>query len=558
MEILTVKNLNFKYQNTNSKSLNNITFSINFGEFIVVCGQSGCGKTTLLKMLKKELTPFGEKSGDIIYMGEKIDEIDLKKSASEIGYVQQNPEAQIVTDKVWRELAFSLENLGYPSSVIRRKTGEMASFFGIQDWFRKDTATLSGGQKQLLNLASVMAVSPRLIILDEPTSQLDPISANDFIAALQKLNRELGVTIILAEHRLEEIFPIADRVIVMDSGKIIEYDTPKNVGQSLKNHNMSYAMPSAVRIFHGLNVDDACPLTAKEGREFLSNHFTNEVDTLDIKPYEHNEKIAIEAENVYFRYEKNSKDVLRDFNLKVYVGENFCILGGNGTGKTTALNVMTRLFKPYSGKIFIKGKNIKKYTGNTLYKHNIALLPQNPQTVFIKKTVYEDLKEICKVMEYSKEDIENNIKNISVKLGIDHLLNNHPYDLSGGEQQKAAIAKMLLLKPRILFLDEPTKGIDAFAKKTLISIFEQLKSCGITVITVTHDIEFAALCADRCALFFDGDIISVDTPNLFFSNNSFYTTSANRISRHMYKNTISCDDVIKMCNINSNIYNKEV
>lgn len=557
MEILAAKNVSFTYPNTNCKAIDNITFGIKSGDFVLICGQSGCGKTTLLKMLKKELSPFGEKSGDIKYMGKNIEELDLKTSASEIGYVQQNPEAQIVTDKVWRELAFSLENLGYDSSVIRRKTGEMASFFGIQDWFRNDTATLSGGQKQLLNLASVMAVSPKLVILDEPTSQLDPIAANDFIAVLQKLNRELGITVILAEHRLEEVFPIADKVMVMDKGRIIAYDTPQNVGQHLKNHNMSYAMPSAVRIFHKLGINDTCPLTVKEGRDLLSKHFINKFDTLNVAPYNHSSELAVEAKNVYFKYEKNLPDVLMDFNLKVYTGENFCILGGNGTGKTTALNVITNLIKPYSGKVLIKGKNIKKYGSESLYKNNIALLPQNPQTVFIKKTVYEDLEEICKVMEYSKEDAERNIRDITEILEINKLLDRHPYDLSGGQQQKAALAKVLLLKPQILFLDEPTKGIDAFAKQDLMRVLKNLKNQNITVITVTHDIEFAALCADRCGLFFDGGIISADTPNAFFSNNSFYTTSANRISRHMYKNAISCEDVVKMCTINSKGYTKE-
>lgn len=554
MDILHIEDLRFQYPDTEKAALDGISFSVKAGECIVICGESGCGKTTLLKMLKRELSPHGQKSGSIRYNGVEQTALDDRTAACEIGYVLQNPESQVVTDKVWHELAFGLESLGFPTDVIRRRVSEMASYFGIQTWFRKDTNELSGGQKQMLNLASIMVMQPKVLILDEPTSQLDPIAAADFIGTLQKLNRELGLTILLVEHRLEEVFPVADRVMMMEQGKILLFDRPEKVGAQLRdmgeNHHMLAGLPSAVRIFHALEVEAPCPLTVKEGRDFLSAHFGNAVDRLAIPPYTHREKTALEMKNVWFRYERDLPDVLRGVTFSVYEGEIFCLLGGNGTGKTTTLSVLAGLHKAYRGQVLVGGRRIGEYKGGTLYRRNVALLPQNPQTVFLKKTVREDFEEICKAMEYDKEEQRARIEETAGKLGILHLLDKHPYDLSGGEQQKAALAKMLLLEPRVLLLDEPTKGIDAYAKETLSGILKGLKAEGITLVLVTHDVEFAALNADRCALFFDGEITSIDTPAAFFSDNTFYTTAANRIARHLYKNAVSCEDVAALCRLN--------
>ncbi|GAA0675385.1 MULTISPECIES: ABC transporter ATP-binding protein [Clostridium] len=554
MEILRIENLSFRYAGAKKVALDNISFSINSGDFVVICGESGCGKTTLLKLLKRELAPYGEKKGKIIYRGINQSELDERTSTCDIGYVLQNPENQVVTDKVWHELAFGLENLGYPTEIIRRRVSEMASYFGIQTWFRKNTSELSGGQKQMLNLASIMVMQPKILILDEPTSQLDPIAAADFIGTLQKLNKELGLTIILVEHRLEDVFPIADKVMLLEEGNILLFDFPDQVSSKLRKingeHKMLTGLPSAVRIFHGLDVEGACPLTVKDGRNFLEENYDAKINTLDIIPYCHSERIVLEMKNIWFRYERDLPDVLRGVTFSVYEGETFCILGGNGTGKTTTLNVLAGINKAYRGKTLVQGKKISEFKGNSLYRHNIALLPQNPQMVFLKKTVLDDFQEICKIMEYENSEKEALIQDVSNKLGILHLLDCHPYDLSGGEQQKAALAKMLLLKPKILLLDEPTKGIDTYSKQSLSLILKDLKKEGITIVIVTHDIEFAAINADRCALFFDGEITSIDTPTAFFADNNFYTTAANRIARNLYKNAITCDDVVKLCKMN--------
>ena len=567
MELLSVRDLTFTYPKQRAMTgeagpaLDHVSFSVEEGEFIVLCGESGCGKTTLLKLLKRELSPHGEKSGEIFFHGIRQEELSEAEAACQIGYVLQNPENQIVTDKVWHELAFGLENMGVPTQVIRRRVAEMACFFGIDDWFRKKTTELSGGQKQLLNLASIMVMQPKLLILDEPTSQLDPIAASDFINTLQKINKDLGLTILMTEHRLEEVFPAADRVLVMDHGKLLLAEPPAQAGRDLKridqNHRMLCGLPSAVRIYHGLDAEeDGCPLTVREGRAFLEKNYENRIRSLSGLKEKNggspvtDRPIAMRMKEVCFRYEKDSPDVLDGAALTLYEGEIISLLGGNGAGKTTLLSVIAGTNRPYHGKIEIFGKRIGTYKGNELYVRTLASLPQNPQTVFLKMTVREDYEEIGTVMGYGKEELEREIQAMAELLGITHLLDHHPYDLSGGEQQKAAIGKVLLLKPRLLLLDEPTKGIDAWSKKQLGKLLNQLKAQGLTVLMVTHDVEFAAEVSDRCGLFFDHEITSLDTPDEFFGSNQYYTTAANRISRSLYDNAVTCDEVIALCKAN--------
>jgi len=445
-------------------------------------------------------------------------------------------------------LAFGLENLGLPTEVTRRRVGEMASYFGIQDWFRKRTDELSGGQKQLLNLAAVMVMQPKVLILDEPTSQLDPIAASEFLATLQKLNRELGLTVILAEHRLEEVFPDADRVLLMDGGRILLCDAPERIGAALPaGHPMRAGLPSAVRIFQSLHIPDRCPLTVREGRDFLERHFGSRGGMLPEPEYRHGEAVAVELKNVWFRYERDLPDVLRGTSMQVYAGELYAVLGGNGTGKTTMLQVIAGIGKAYRGKVLVDGRLIREYRGNSLYHGLLALLPQNPQTVFIRDTVRADFYEILEAHGVPKQEREKRVSEAAARFGIAHLLDRNPFDLSGGEQQKCALAKVLLTEPRILLLDEPTKGIDAGAKQVLRDILTRLKADGMTLLMVTHDVEFAAETADRCALFFDGEILSADTPSRFFGGNTFYTTAANRMARTLCPNAVTCGQVVRFC-----------
>ena len=537
METFEIRNLSFTYPEQPCPALDNITLSVKSGEFLVLCGPSGCGKSTLLRQLKTVLAPHGTKSGEILFEGKPLSETDRRTQSQRIGFVLQSPEDQIVTDKVWHELAFGLESLGYDTPAIRRRVAEMASFFGIQTWFYKPVTELSGGQKQLLNLASVMVLQPSVLILDEPTSQLDPIAASDFLAALGRINRELGTTVILTEHRLEETFPLAVRVAVMDKGKLLCTGTPSEVGAALKEagHSMFLAMPTAMRVWAAVEDDSSCPVTVREGRDWLSG-FSQKNELCEVPPertYTYAPETIMECSELWFKYEKELPDTVKGLSLRVQKGEFLALLGGNGTGKTTSLKLLAGILKPYRGDVAVCG--------------SIGVLPQNPQALFVKKTVREDLYEILSGRKLPREIQAVKVYHITEICRLNGLLDRHPYDLSGGEQQRAALAKVLLLEPDILMLDEPTKGLDAEFKQAFAEILQLLLSQGVTVLMVSHDIEFCAKYAHRCALFFDGSIVTEATPRKFFSGNSFYTTSANRMARSMLPEAITPEDVIFAC-----------
>ena len=569
MEILRVDGLKFSYPNQLKKALNNINFSIDEGDFVLICGESGCGKSTLLRHLKPELSPHGQVSGDIYYYSQKINDYSSKQIASEIGYVLQNPDSQIVTDKVWHELAFGLENMGLDTQSIRLRVAEMASFFGIQGWFRKNVNDLSGGQKQLLNLASIMAMQPKILILDEPTSQLDPIAAKDFIDTLVRINKELSTTIIMTEHNLEDIYSVCDKVIVMEDGKVICNDTNYKVADILsgdKNHKMFKSLPTPSKIYNQLNgyLEGAnkSPLTVKDCRQWLNDSMdevtiTKLDDTeTEINIDEKDREIAIELKDVYFQYNKISEPTIRDLSFKVYKGEIYSILGGNGTGKSTTLSLVARQRKPQRGKIFINNIEMKKYNNKSLYENNLALLPQNPQSLFVFETVREDLEEVLILQNKDREYIDKEVKRVSKLLDIEHLLEHHPYDLSGGELQRAGMAKVMLLNPKIILLDEPTKGLDAYCKEEIGKMLMKLRDMGVTIVVVSHDIEFSARYSDRCAMFFDGSIVSEGTPREFFLGNNFYTTVSNRIARNIFEDTLIHEDVVSLCKKNIELKTK--
>ncbi len=552
MGLFTIQNLNFTYPGQEKPALSNISFQVEPGEFIIICGKSGCGKTTLLRHFKTAMMPYGSREGKVLFQGEDLEQVSIRKQASEIGYVLQNPDHQIVTDKVWHELAFGLENLGYEQEVIRLRVAEMASYFGIQNWFYKGVEELSGGQKQLLNLASVMAMQPVALILDEPTSQLDPIAAGDFLSTIKKINRDLGTTVIMIEHRLEEVFYQADRVLVLEDGKKLFFDTPRQVGKQLKGKDLFLAMPAPLQIYEGVKQEGECPLTVREGRNWLGeickNPSVTEVRRIEKEEPDLTAEPVIRLKDIWFRYEKQLPDVIRGLTMEVKKGELYCILGGNGTGKTTTLSLISGICKPYRGKVWIKGKETKKYKRNELFQGILAALPQNPQCLFVKDTVEEDLYEI--LTPEQKKDKEKRIETVVEETQIGHLLKMHPYDLSGGEQQRAALAKVLLLNPEVILLDEPTKGMDGYYKKKLADIFLNLKKKGITILMVSHDIEFCASYGDVCAMFFDGGIVMEQDARTFFSGNSFYTTAANKMARQVFPDAVTVKDVIELCRAN--------
>ncbi len=537
MELLKVEDLTFSYPNRSVKALKNISFTVEKGDFIALCGASGSGKTTLLRLLKPELSPLGELSGRISFRRRPPEAVSPREIAQKIGYVAQRPEQQIVTDKVWHELAFGPENLGMKPDVIRRRVAETASFFGIGEWFERDTASLSGGQKQLLNLAAVMVMSPEILLLDEPTAQLDPIAASDFISAVVKLSRELSLTVIISEHRLEEIIPAANKLMALENGSLLEFgEVRAAVGRLCSHSGLDSGMPTAARIFHGLGKSGECPLAVREGRDLIEKEFAGGIRRLERGEYRRSPLPALEMKDIFFRYGRELPDVLRGLTLTVREKEIFCLLGGNGSGKSTALSAAAGIIKPYSGSIRVFGKKLRGYKDGSLYRNCLTLLPQDVQTVFLHNTVREELAEL-----ETPEDLP---------FDISPLLDSHPYDLSGGEQQLAALAKVLGTRPRLLLLDEPTKGLDAQAKENTAKLLKKLRDGGMTILAVTHDVEFAALCADRCALFFRGEVVSEGVPHEFFSENSFYTTAANRITRGFYEEIATVAEAVEICRLN--------
>ena len=449
MAFLAVENLTFTYPGRKEPAIKNVSFFAEKGEFVLVCGATGSGKSTLLRLLKRELAPLGEKSGWVALSGVNQDLLSDTDAAYRIGYVMQRPEQQLVTDKVWHELAFGLENMNLPRAAIARRVSEMAAYFGIEEWYDKNVNDLSGGQKQLLNLASVMVMQPEILILDEPTSQLDPIAASEFIQTVKKLNRDFALTVLITEHRLEEVVPVSDKMIVLDQGKVLYSDAPEiTIAKLSPDSPLLLSMPAAARLYHALSEKGICPIEIKDGRRMIEENYSNEIRMLSDPAPAPETAPALSFKDVYFRYERHGRDILSGVSFTVHTGEIYAILGGNGSGKTTTLSVASALLKPYAGKVTVFGKPVREYKNQSLYRECLTMLPQDVQTVFLANTVREELKGA----EYGMS---------LLPIDFTRYFDMHPYDLSGGEQQLLALARVLSTKPKLLLLDEPTKGVDA-------------------------------------------------------------------------------------------------
>ena len=577
--IFDIYKFSFAYPDGNDESgrtylpdaLRDTELHVRQGEFVVILGRSGCGKTTLLRQLKPSVTPVGKKKGQIIFDGKDICSLDDRMAASQIGFVWQDVNAQLVTDKVWHELAFGLESLGYNNGYVRRRVAEMGSFFGLGDIFHRKVMELSGGQKQLVNLASVMAMSPKALVLDEPTSQLDPIAANDFINSLVRINRELGTTIIMTEHRLEDVLPVCNRSVVMENGRIIYDGDVRGFAESVRtkriDRGLYLSMPASVQIYMGLEKDSGkqLPLTVPDAREWLVdydrkfrenggapvvpeiqnrgadegvNGSENQADNAAVDKGDkkrgavngqkdagcrEEHPVVCSLDEVSFRYERNTGDVLRQVSLDIYANEILMINGSNGCGKSTMLSLIANLYSPYSGKLRI-AKNLR--TG---------MLPQNPELLFTRRSVRDELidandrQQLAEIVRFCR---------------LEELLDRHPYDLSGGEKQRLGLAKVLIADPDILLMDEPTKGLDNGFKMQLADMLRKLQKRGKTIVVVSHDIEFCAVAGDRVALLFDGEVAMVGDVRSYMSDNNFFTTAASRISRNILDGAVTVREVL--------------
>lgn len=606
MEQIKVHNLTFAYEGAEENCLRDVSFSVEKGEMVLLIGPSGCGKTTLLRHLKREYTPCGNREGSVGFQGQLFEEMDERSQAAKIGFVGQNVEAANATDKVWHELAFGLEGLGYAQKVMQRRVAEITAFFGLEDIYYASVDTLSGGQKQLVALASVMVMEPELLVLDEPTSQLDPVAAGDFLRMLQKINQELGTTIIMTEHRLEESFSLCDRVLVMEQGRLVFDGSPCGaVAQLYGQQNCMYkAMPTAARLFMEMEDEErksagmeenTIPLNIGRGAGWLKD-FCERRKADDTKKRlrgfekKNNPEYALQGDELWFHYEGSDKDVLKACNISLEKGKVTALLGGNGTGKSTLLHVLAGHEKNYQGKIRCGNREKdygekgscesqekhweeKKRHGNR-EKLTIGMLPQNPQAMFAKHTVYQELLSVSekvdgvqKLSDASEKvdgvqklsgvsekraglNVSEKIDSVVELFGLQNLLERHPFDLSGGEMQKLGLAKLLLADYDILLLDEPGKAMDFAAKEEMGKLLLRLAENGKTILLVSHDVEFCARFAQRCGLFFDGHVVSVEESKDFFRQNVFYTTAIRRICKDEIPEAVVFEDVTDFFGLN--------
>ncbi len=528
MALLDVQHLTFAYPGQGEPVLSGLSFQVEAGSFTTLCGPSGCGKTTLLRLLKPELRPNGSCSGDIQWEGAPLSGLDRRRSAQDIGFVQQSPDNQLVTDQVWHELAFGLESLGKPQGEIRRRTAEIAAFFGLEPLFHRPVHRLSGGQKQLVNLAAALTAGPKLLILDEPTSQLDPGAASAFLETLHRVNQELGITVLLCEHRLEHAFSLSTQVIVLEEGRLLCHGTPQAVGRTLcrMRHPMAAMLPAPMEIYACVPNALPCPASVAQGRLWLQR-YAKDHPLAPVEP-EAEEAPAgepcLDCRDVWFGYAPG-QPVLRGLSLSLYPGQILALVGQNGSGKSTALSLLAGLRQPERGEIHAAGK--------------VAAVPQDPQVLFQHNTLGADLAQVCRDSAQVEE--------MAKLCRVGNLLDRHPYDLSGGEQQRAALAKVLLTRPKILLLDEPTKGLDGGSKKILAALLRDLGQAGAAIVLVSHDMEFCARYASRCSLLAQGTASPPAPPRRFFSGNLFYTTAVSRMTRGILPGAVTPEDVIRSC-----------
>ena len=528
MEIARVEDLIFRYNGSEGFALDGISLTVNRGELLLLAGASGSGKSTLLHILKPVLRPVGKLEGSVRLFGKDASELSEREAAAKIGYVGQSPDEMIVTDKVWHELAFTAENLGLSRSETSRRIGETAEFFGLSELLDRDCDSLSGGQKQLLALASACVCTPELLLLDEPLEQLDPISANSLISAVLRLNRELGVTVIMSEHCIDEAFSIADRAVILSKGRTVFEAAPDNLGNTAFDSEVYPFLPTSARIWQATGCEGKCPVKLPEAREWLDSIVDKrKVKELDIPDAPSGDK-ALVLKKLRFRFERHGKDIIKDLSADVRRGEIFGIIGANGAGKSTLLSLICGSVKAYSGKLEVNG--------------SAALLPQDPRLLFAESTVLADVSETA---AGGSADRLSAAARALETVGLEGYESRHPLDLSGGEQQLAALAKLIAADRDILLLDEPTKGVDPLYKARIYKLLKKLAASGKTIILVSHDFDLCAAVCDRCAMLFDGELLGCDVPQRVLCGNSYYTTTAARISRGYIDNAVTPEQVIE-------------
>lgn len=525
---IEVQGLSFAYPGAEAPVLEGLDWRVPQGAFALLVGGTGSGKSTLLSLLKPEISPTGECAGELRVLGEPVADMDVRASAERVGYVFQDPENQIVCETVWHEMAFGLENLGLARDEMRRRVAETSYFFGLEDWLHRDTDTLSGGRKQLLSLAAVLALRPRVLLLDEPTSQLDPVAEKNFLHALFRVNRELGCTVVVATHQPRPMFEYATCAYRIEGGRVCEVSDVASLGHreglfsgevpgwgaSRRAKNGVFSSVSGQ--LGSLDSRGGAPGAKKGLKSDKSGEFEAQILSQDdsgvpsrtggrrILPKMHAGSATTLSEG-WFRYDRAGGWVLRGLDVAFSAGAVHAIVGGNGCGKSTMLSVLAKTAKLQRGRM-VRGAA------------SAALLPQNPKALLVAETVRDELMEWASTCGYD----ENLARERAASLGLSGLDGRHPYDLSGGQRQLLALAKLLLIGPELLLLDEPTKGLDLFSRRIIARALRDHAKVGGTVIMATHDLDFAEQVADGVAMMFDGEIACMEPPADFFADNVFY------------------------------------
>ncbi len=539
MAYIEINNLNFTYPLEKEKSLADINFSLEKGSFLLIAGKSGSGKSTLARAIIGTVPNFygGTIGGEIKIDGKSIEKISHKERAEKITMVFQDPEKQLMMNQVHREVAFGLENICADEKAIKRRVYEALQFSGILHLAERDVISLSGGEKQKVAVASALAYMPECIVLDEPTSQLDPSSAEEILNLVKKINEELGITVIVIEQRVNRWFDTADLIAIMNKGQINVFKDKEDFYNNCSKDQFMF-MPDYLKFFKKVNFNNMPKNFKKARMEFLKSNITlkkEEMNTLkqEVEP-------ILNIKNLKCKYD--SKQVLKDINFTVNKGDFISIMGPNGGGKSTLLKSIMGL-KDYKGTITLYDKDAKKMDIRSIAEH-IGYVSQNPNDYLSKHSVYDEVK--FTMDNYGIYD-EKVIQEVLKQLEIDELQHKNPRDLSGGQRQRVAIASILVLKPEIILLDEPTRGLESALKSKLGHILKKLNAEGTAIILVTHDTDFASSFCKRYMLMFNGSIVADGGKQEVLADGIFYTTSINKLLRDKNRNIFTLEEALRRC-----------
>ncbi|MCR4419957.1 MAG: ATP-binding cassette domain-containing protein [Clostridia bacterium] len=559
MALFAIEDLSYWYPQTDRPALAGISLTIEEGEMVVLAGGSGSGKSTLARLLAGLSPRFygGRQQGRVLFRGKDLRALDPRYLAGRVGLVFQDPEKQLVMTSVEAEIVFGPENLGLPPSEIGRRLAEVTGFLGLTHLKGEFTGNLSGGQKQKLALAAVLAMQPEVLILDEPTSQLDPVAAEEFLHLVERLNREMGCTVVLVEHRLERCLHLADRLVVLEGGKIVACAPPADLARRQDDRLLPF-LPPVTRLFAALGAA-RIPLTVKEARRELpallsrrpepgsvpdDNPFPSPGATgIAVQRYAVScdsgggedaaspssfpdrqppglSPVLAELHGVWFAY-PNGHEALKDVGLVIRGGELTALLGENAAGKTTLLKLIAGLLRPARGKVRTTGEGIGLAAG-------VAYLSQDPNDYLFRDTVEEELAFTLSALGRTDNGA---VAATLDRLGLASLRHRYPRELSAGERQRVALALLLVAGPRLLLLDEPTRGMDACLKERLGAWLREIVAEGRGVVLVTHDTEFAARYADRVVMMSDGAVVADGPAAEVLASSLFYCPQIGRLFR---------------------------